>query len=209
MIAADMALQAMSICWRLRRQSKRWCRRAKRNRRRARPRGALHGFLAERRTAADQGIHPEAVRALRRRLLAGEGPQRRVPARTAHARRASRMARHRHAGGIRRRRSRHHRGRDHDAGDCRVRRRHERRVGDPHQHLRPAARRRIRNRRAEAPHAAAADCRQGQGLLRGDRAQYRARHHAAQGARRPRTATTTCCPARRSGFPPRRSRTRS
>ena len=97
---------------------------------------------------------------------------------------ASRMARHRHAGRVRRRRPRHHRGGDHDAGDRRIRRRHERGIGRPHQHFRPSSRRRVRHRRAEAPHAAAADRRQGQGLLRRHRARRRARHHGAQGARR-------------------------
>ena len=97
---------------------------------------------------------------------------------------AGRLARHRHAGGARRRRSRYHRGRDDDAGNRRIRRRHERGFGGAHEYFRPAAGDRVRHRRAEAPHAAAADRRQGQGLLRGHRARCRARHHRAQGPRR-------------------------
>ena len=58
----------------------------------------------------------------------------------------------------------------------------QRRLGGAHEHFRPAPGRRVRHRRAEAALAAAADRRQGQGLLRGDRARCRARHH--RGSRR-------------------------
>ena len=45
-----------------------------------------------------------------------------------------------------------------------------RRLGAAHEHLRAEPGRGVRQRRAEAAHAAAADRRRGQGLLRGDRA---------------------------------------
>ena len=82
------------------------------------------------------------------------------------------------------------------------------RLGGAHEHLRAASGGGVRHRRAEAPHAAAADRRRGQGLLRRHRAERRAQHDAAQDARRARAATTTSCPARRSGSRPRRSPTR-
>ena len=113
-----------------------------------------------------------------------QGQDRRFPARTACGAGRCRLARHRDADRIRRRRARHHRSRHHDAGDRRVGRGDERRLGGPHQYLRAASGRGVRHRRAEAPHAAAADRRPGQGLLRRHRAEHRARHHAAQGARR-------------------------
>src|SRR6516164_625966 len=39
-----------------------------------------NGFLTERGAAADPGVDPQAVRGVRRRLLAGEGSRRRFPA---------------------------------------------------------------------------------------------------------------------------------
>ena len=88
-----------------------------------------------------------------------------------------------HARGVRRRRPRHHRGGDHDADDrrspapaCRARRR-------PHEHLRPAPGGGVRHRGAEAAHAAAADRRAGQGLLRRHRAERRPEHAEAEDAR--------------------------
>ena len=72
---------------------------------------------------------PEDLRPLRRRLLAGEGPRRRLSRRIPprHCRR--RLARHRHAGSLRRIGPRHHRGRGHDAGGRRVGRGLLRRLG--------------------------------------------------------------------------------
>ena len=57
----------------------------------------------------------------------------------------------------RRRRPRHHRGRPDDAGGRRIRRRLLRRLGAAHEHLRAQSGGGVRHRRAEAPHAAAAD----------------------------------------------------
>ena len=94
------------------------------------------------------------------------------------------LARHRHAGGVRRRRPRHHRGDDPDAGGGRVRRLHVRRLGHPPEHLRPQPGGRVRHRGAEAPHAAPGDRRPRQGLLRRHRAQCRSQHHADHHARR-------------------------
>src|SRR5215471_1192391 len=141
----------------------------------------LHnGFFIEPGAAADPGRGPQALRPIRRRLLAGKGPQRRVSARAARRDRRGRLARHRDAGRIWRSRSRRHRSRDHDAGDRRIRCRHERSVGGSHQYFRPPAGRRVRNRRTEAPHAAAADRRPGQGLLCRDRARRWSRYHGHQ-----------------------------
>ena len=60
----------------------------------------------------------------------------------------------------------------------------------PHQHFRPQPGGRVRHRGAEAPHAAAADRRPGQGLFRRDRAQRRAQHHR-RSPRAPSAAATT------------------
>ena len=68
-----------------------------------------------------------------------------------------RLARHRHAGGVWRRRARHHRGRDDDADHRAIRRRAVGRLRRAHEHLRAASGRGVRHRRAEAALAAAAD----------------------------------------------------
>jgi hypothetical protein len=83
-------------------------------------------------------------------------------------------------------RPRHHRGGGHDAADRRARAPAVGRLGGAHEHLRPATRWWCSARRAEARMAAAADRRQGQGLLRRHRAQHRPEHHQAQDARRTR-----------------------
>ena len=67
-----------------------------------------------------------------------------------------------------------------DAGHRGIRRRHVGRLRAAHEHLRAQPGGGVRQRRAEAAHAAAADRRQGQGVLRGDRAERRARHAQAQ-----------------------------
>ena len=111
------------------------------------------------------------------------GFPRRLPSRF----RRGRLARHLHAAGVRRRGARHHRSRADDADHRRVRRGHVRRVGAAHEHLRPQPGGGVRQRRAEAAHAAAADRGRGQGLLRGHRAERRPRHAQAEdqgGARR-------------------------
>ena len=72
----------------------------------------------------------------------------------------------------------------HHAHDLGVRRRHVRRLRDPHEHLRPQSGRRVRQRRAAQAHAAADGGRQAEILLRGHRAEHRPEHHAAEAARR-------------------------
>ena len=94
------------------------------------------------------------------------------------------LARHRHAGGIWRRRSRHHRGDDPDAGGGRIGRLHVGRIGDPPQHLRPQSGGGVRHRGTEAAHAAAGHRRARQGLLRRHRAECRPQHHADHHPRR-------------------------
>ncbi len=115
--------------------------------------------------------------------------RRRIPARVPPGAGQGRLARHRHARGVRRRRPRHHRSGADDAGDRRVGRRPVRRLGRAHEHLRSQSGGRVRHRGAEAALPAAADRRQGEGLLRRDRAQRRPRHHAA--SRRGPCATAT------------------
>ena len=93
----------------------------------------------------------------RRRLLARQGPRRRLPARFPPRLRRRRLARHLHAAGLRRRGPRRHRSRADDADHRRVRRRHVGRLGAAHEHLRAQSGGGVRQRRAEAAHAAAAD----------------------------------------------------
>ena len=149
--------------------------------------GNPDGFLIVGRAGGDPRRGRQNLRALRRRLLARQGPRRRLPGRLPPRLRRRRLARRLHAAGVRRRGPRRHRGGADDADHRRVGRGHVRRLGAAHEHLRAEPGRGVRQRRAEAAHAAAADRRQGQGLLRGDRAERRARHAEAQdqgGARR-------------------------
>ena len=105
----------------LRRRRDRQALKQARNRGRGQAAGALsrwtfaHPAQQEIREAILQDLRP-----LRRRLLAGEGPRRRLSRMSSTARIAERLARHRHAGGLRRLRARHHRSRRHDAGGRRV-----------------------------------------------------------------------------------------
>ena len=142
------------------------------------------GLRPDRRTAADPRRGAEALRPLRRRLLAGARPHRDVPGGILRRHGRGQLAGHRHAGGIWRRRARHHRGGDPDAGGGRIGRLHVGRLGHPPQHLRPQSGRGVRHRGAEAPHAAAGDRRPRQGLLRRHRAECRPQHHADHHARR-------------------------
>ncbi len=123
------------------------------------------------------------LRALRRRLLAEEGQggrlSRRLPPRAGRRR----LARHLHSRGIWRLWPRHHRCRDHDADDRRIRRRHVRRLRRAYERVRAQSRGRVRHRGAVPAHAAADHFRRGQILLRRHRAQYRPQHHAAQNPR--------------------------
>ena len=78
---------------------------------------------------------------------------------------------------------RHHRCRDHDARDRGIRRRHVRRLRRAHERVRAQSGGRVRQRGAMPAHAAADHFRRRQILLRGDRAQHRPQHHAAQDPR--------------------------
>ena len=131
----------------------------------------------------------------------------RWPERVLRRRRARRLVRRDHAQGTRRRRPRHLGRGDGDAHH-RQARLGGRVVGAP-EPVRPAAGGRVRQRRAEAAHAAAADRRHGSRLLRRDRAQRRIRHHARAGPSPAATATATSSTARRSGPRPRSTPTRS
>ena len=73
----------------------------------------------------------EGLPRVRRRLLVGARPDGGIPVRVLHRDRRRRLARHRHARGLWRCRSRRHRGGDHDARGRRLVGCHERRVGDP------------------------------------------------------------------------------
>jgi quercetin dioxygenase-like cupin family protein len=96
----------------------------------------------------------QAVRAIRRRILAEEGQGRRLSVRAARRARAGRLARHRDARGVRRRGPRHLRGGDPDAGDRGIRRRLLGCIGRAHEYLRPQPGRGVRHRRAKETHAA-------------------------------------------------------
>ena len=138
-------------------------------------------------TDEQQQIRDEVLKLcapLRRRVLAGTRPDRDLPRCLLRRHGRGQLARHRHAGGVWRRRSRHHRGGHPDAGGGRIRRLHVGRIGDPPQHLRPQPGGGVRHRGAEAAHAAADHRRPGQGLLRRHRAECRPQHHADHHARR-------------------------
>ena len=163
-------------------------------------------------TDQQQQIRDEVLKLcapLRRRLLAGARPDRDLPGRVLRRHGGGQLARHRHAGGVRRRRSRHHRGGHPDAGGRRIRRLHVGRLGHPPQHLRPQPGGGVRHRGAEAAHAAAASSR---ATTRRASASP-SRTPASTPRRSPRApsavATATSSTAPRSGPRPRRSRTRS
>ena len=139
-----------------------------------------HGFRLHRRPARHQGQRRQAVRPVRRQVLAEEGQGRRLPRRLLPRHGRCRLARHRHAGGVWRRGPRHHRGGDHDADGGRVGRGPAGRLGDPSQHLRAQPDRGVRHRGAEAAHPARHHQGQGEGLLRRHRARCRPQHHGAR-----------------------------
>ena len=85
---------------------------------------APDGFCPDRRPGSDPRSDHQHLRALRRRLLAEEGQGGRISRRLPPRARRCRLARHLHARGIWRLGSRHHRSRDHDAGDRQIRRGH-------------------------------------------------------------------------------------
>ena len=173
------------------------------------PRGGNpDGFLIVGRAGGDPRRGRQDLRAVRRRLLARQGPRRRVPGRFPPRLRRRRLARRLHPAGVRRRGPWRHRSGADDADHRGVGAGTVGRLGPAHEHLRTEPGRGVRQRRAEEENAAAAHCRQGQGLLRGDRAERRARHAEAENKGGAPTASTTCFPARRSGFRPRRSRAR-
>ena len=166
------------------------------------------GFLIVGRAGGDPRRGREDLRAVRRRLLARQGPRRRVPGRFPPRLRRCRLARRLHPAGVRRRGPRRHGSRADDADHRRVGGGAVGRLGAAHEHLRVEPGGGVRQRRAEAADAAAADRGPGQGLLRGHRAERRARHAQAQNKGDASTASTTFCRVRRSGFRPRRSQAR-
>jgi hypothetical protein len=77
----------------------------------------------------------------------------------------------------------HHRGRNHDASDRRIRCRHDGRFGGTHEHLRAQSGGCIWDTGAETEDVAAADCREGKGVFCGHRAQRGTRRQGSQRAR--------------------------
>ena len=124
-------------------------RRANRTRRRS------DGFRAQPRPGGHPGGRGLHLRRLRRRVLAEAGQGRRLPDRLLRCDGEGRLARHLRSRGLWRIGPRHDRGGHHDAHDRGIRGRHVRRIRHPHQRLRPEPRRRLRDRGAEAAHAAA------------------------------------------------------
>ena len=161
--------------------------------RRSRPESGerRHGCSASRRS---QQRNPRCdlqdLRALRRRLLAGEGPRRRLSRTTSTGRwpttaGSASPCRRRTAAPASaspKRRVMMQAIAESGAGMLG-------RVGRAHEHLRPQPGGGVRHRGAEAPLPAAADRRRGEGLLRRHRAQRRPRHHAS--SRRAPCATAT------------------
>ena len=107
------------------------------------------------------------------------GYPRRLPPRTGRCR----LARHLHPRGIWRLGAWYHRRRDHDADDFGVGCRHVRRLRRAHERVRAQSGGGVRHQGAVPAHAAADHRRPRQVLLRGDRTQYRAQHHAAENPR--------------------------
>ena len=147
-----------------------------------RPKGLPMDFALTDRTAADPRRGAEALRPVRRRVLAGTRPDRDLPGCLLRRHGRGQLARHRDARGVWRRRPRHHRGGDPDAGGRRVRRLHVGCIGDSPEHLRPQPGGGVRHRGAEAAHAAADRRGPGKGLLRG----YGSRMPASTPRRSPR-----------------------
>ncbi len=116
------------------------------------------------------------LRRLRRRILAQDRRERNFSRSVCRCVCRGRLARHRHAGGIRRRGPRPHRSRPNDAGRDAIGRGLQRRVGDPSQHFRPDAGGEIRHRCAEGPSPAENHFGRGQSLLRRDGAELGSRH---------------------------------
>ena len=142
-----------------------------------------HATHANRCAAGDPRSGAQDLHALRRRLLAGQRPRRRLPAGLPPRHGRCRVARHRHAGSLRRVRPRHYRSRGHAAGGGGIGRRLRGRVGPAHEHLRPQPGGGVRHRGAKAALPAAADQGRREGLLCRHRARRRPRHHQAQDAR--------------------------
>ncbi len=155
--------------------------------------------------AGDPGRGRGAVPALRRRLLAAEGRGGRLSARIPPGDGRGRLARHRDAAAIWRQRARHHRGGGNDAGRRPIRRRVQRRLGDPHEHFRAAPGRRLRQRRAETPLSAAADRRPTKRPASPSPSPIPGSTRPGSRQKPSETATITSCRAARSGSRPRRS----
>ncbi len=138
------------------------------------------GFRLHRRPAQHPRGGAEALRAVRRRLLAGARPQRRISVRFPHVDGRGRLAGHRHARGGRRLGSGDHRGCGDDAGGGRKRRRHDRGIQRPRPGVRSGTGDPVRHGRTAGANDPADHFRRGEDVFCRDRTQHRARHHQPQ-----------------------------